>query len=164
MVNRMQFYIDGAWSIPSSRNPRLSSTRRPKRRMYEVALAPRPTSTKAVAAARRASRRFRRQREERVALLGKIIGGLQDGMRISAPPVSDEMERRWPMAETAGRRRPRPSRRHDGVLKTITFEEQLPLAVVCASRRRRRHDTSVETAAEPAHLQGRARRSPPAAL
>ena len=75
MVNRMQFYIDGAWVDPVVKgkstpvvNP---ATEEP---MYEIALGSKADVDKAVAAAKRAFDSFSQtSREDRVKLLERII-------------------------------------------------------------------------------------------
>src|SRR5690349_22272848 len=74
MVNRMQFYIDGAWVDPvvkkstSVVNPATEET------MYEVALGSKADVDKAVAAAKRAFQTYSQTtRDQRIALLTKVI-------------------------------------------------------------------------------------------
>ena len=101
MVNRMQFYIDGAWVDPVVKgkstpvvNP---ATEEP---MYEIALGSKADVDKAVAAARRAFETYSQtSREERVALLTKIIDIYKGRMKEIGAAVSDEMGAPLPMAE-----------------------------------------------------------------
>src|ERR1043165_9863012 len=101
MVNRMQFYIDGAWVDPVVKgkstpvvNP---ATEEP---MYEIALGSKADVDKAVAAAKRAFTTFSQtSREERVALLTKIIDIYKTRMKEIGAAVSDEMGAPLPMAE-----------------------------------------------------------------
>ena len=74
MVNRMQFYIDGAWVDPVVKKSTPVVNPATEEAMYEVALGSKADVDKAVAAARRAFETFSQtSREERVALLSKII-------------------------------------------------------------------------------------------
>src|SRR5258706_5744753 len=74
MVNRMQFYIDGAWVDPVVKKSTPVVNPATEEAMYEVALGSKADVDKAVAAARRAFETFSQtSREERVALLVKII-------------------------------------------------------------------------------------------
>ena len=83
MVNRLQFYIDGAWVDPVVKgkstpvvNPATEEA------MYEVALGSKADVDKAVAAAKRAFATFSQtSREERVALLEKIIAVYKNRMK-----------------------------------------------------------------------------------
>ena len=75
MVNRMQFYIDGAWVDPVVKGKSVPvvnpATEEP---MYEIALGSKADVDKAVAAAKRAFATFSQTtREQRVALLEKVI-------------------------------------------------------------------------------------------
>src|SRR6201995_5039511 len=101
MVNRMQFYIDGAWVDPVVKgkttpviNP---ATEEP---MYEIALGSKADVDKAVAAAKRAFETYSQtSRDERVALLTKIIDIYKGRMKEIGAAVSDEMGAPLPMAE-----------------------------------------------------------------
>src|SRR5512138_43933 len=74
MVNRMQFYIDGAWVDPAVKKSAPVVNPATEEAMYEVALGSKADVDKAVAAAKRAFVTFSQTtREERVALLEKII-------------------------------------------------------------------------------------------
>src|SRR4030088_346303 len=74
MVNRMQFYIDGAWVDPAVKKSTPVVNPATEEAMYEVALGSKADVDKAVAAARRRCESFSQtSREERVALLSKII-------------------------------------------------------------------------------------------
>src|SRR3982750_4127257 len=73
MVNRMQFFIDGAWVDPAVKKSTAVVNPATEEAMYEVALGSKADVDKAVAAAKRAFRSFSQtSREERVALLSKI--------------------------------------------------------------------------------------------
>ena len=116
MVNRMQFYIDGAWVDPVVKKSTPVVNPATEEAMYEVALGSKADLDKAVAAAKRAFETFSQtSREERVALLGKDHRDLQDPheghrrcrIRRDGRAAADG---RTP----AGRRRPRPYRLHPG--------------------------------------------------
>src|SRR6201992_3871074 len=101
MVNRMQFYIDGAWVDPVVKGKSVPvvnpATEEP---MYEIALGSKADIDKAVVAAKRAFETFSQTtREERVALLTKIIDIYKGRMKEIGASVSDEMGAPLPMAE-----------------------------------------------------------------
>src|SRR5258706_16087516 len=74
MVNRMQFYIDGAWVDPTVKKSTPVVNPATEEAMYEVALGSKADVDKAVAAAKRAFQTYSQtSREERVALLSKIV-------------------------------------------------------------------------------------------
>src|SRR5256886_12969150 len=74
MVNRMQFYIDGAWVDPAVKKSTPVVNPATEEAMYEVALGSKADVDKAVVAAKRAFETFSQtSREERVALLTKVI-------------------------------------------------------------------------------------------
>ena len=100
MVNRMQFYIDGAWVDPVVKKSTPVVNPATEEAMYEVALGSKADVDKAVAAARRAFETFSQtSREERVALLAKIIDVYKTRMKDIGAAVSDEMGAPLPMAE-----------------------------------------------------------------
>src|SRR5215469_15880556 len=75
MVNRMQFYIDGAWVDPAVKKSTPVLNPATEAAMYEVALGSKADVDKAVAAAKRAFETYSQtSREERIALFEKIIG------------------------------------------------------------------------------------------
>src|SRR4030081_3133953 len=160
MVNRMQFYIDGAWVDPVVKKSTPVVNPATEEAMYEVALGSKADVDKAVAAARRAFATFSQTtREERVALLSKIIEVYKTRMKDIGAAVSDEMGAPLPMAEKlqagAG---PGPPRTTVDVLKNYHFEEPVGSAMVG------REPVGVlgiitpgELALEPDRLQGRAR-------
>src|ERR1700748_3911700 len=133
MVNRMQFYTDGAWVDPVVKrkttpvvNP---ATEEP---MYRIALGSKADVDKAVAAAKRAFNSYSQtSREERVALLTKIIDIYKGRMKELGAAVSDEMGAPLPMAEKlqAGAGLGHIASTLD-VLKNYHFEETLDTAVV----------------------------------
>src|SRR5689334_13637755 len=74
MVNRMQFYIDGAWVDPAVKKSTPVVNPATEEPMYEVALGSKADLDKAVAAAKRAFVTYSQtSREERIALLEKVI-------------------------------------------------------------------------------------------
>ena len=101
MVNRMQFYIDGAWVDPVVKgkstpvvNPATEEA------MYEIALGSKADVDKAVAAAKRAFETYSKtSREERIALLTRIVEVYKGRMKEIGAAVSDEMGAPLPMAE-----------------------------------------------------------------
>src|SRR3954462_2159897 len=100
MVNRMQFYIDGAWVDPVVKKSTPVVNPATEEAMYEVALGSKADVDKAVAAARRAFETYSQtSREERVALLAKIIEVYKTRMKDIGAAVSDEMGAPLPMAE-----------------------------------------------------------------
>ena len=100
MVNRMQFYIDGAWVDPVVKKSTPVVNPATEEAMYEVALGSKADLDKAVAAAKRAFHTFSQtSREERVALLEKIIEVYKTRMKEIGAAVSDEMGAPLPMAE-----------------------------------------------------------------
>jgi aldehyde dehydrogenase (NAD+) len=100
MVNRMQFYIDGAWVDPVVRKSTPVVNPATEEAMYEVALGSKADVDKAVAAARRAFETYSQtSREERVALLAKIAEVYKSRMKEIGAAVSDEMGAPLPMAE-----------------------------------------------------------------
>src|SRR3984957_6303738 len=90
MVNRMQFYIDGAWVDPVVKksipviNP---ATEEP---LYEIALGSKADVDKAVKAAQVAFETYSQtSREERVALLSRVIEVYKTRMKDIGAAVSD---------------------------------------------------------------------------
>ena len=100
MVNRMQFYIDGAWVDPAVKKSTPVVNPATEEAMYEVALGSKADLDKAVAAAKRAFLTYSQtSREERIALLEKIIEVYKGRMKEIGAAVSDEMGAPLPMAE-----------------------------------------------------------------
>src|SRR5262252_9439820 len=100
MVNRMQFYIDGAWVDPAVKKSTPVVNPATEEAMYEVALGSKADVDKAVAAARRAFETYSQtSREERVALLSKVVEVYKGRMKEIGAAVSDEMGAPLPMAE-----------------------------------------------------------------
>src|SRR5579859_3269173 len=100
MVNRMQFYIDGAWVDPAVKKSTPVVNPATEEAMYEVALGSKADVDKAVAAAKRAFVAYSQtSREERVALMSKIVEIYKGRMKEIGAAVSDEMGAPLPMAE-----------------------------------------------------------------
>ena len=100
MVNRMQFYIDGAWVDPAVKKSTPVVNPATEEAMYEIALGSKADVDKAVAAAKRAFQTYSQtSREERVALLSKIIEVYKSRLKDIGAAVSDEMGAPLPMAE-----------------------------------------------------------------
>src|SRR3977135_1953924 len=89
MVNRMQFYIDGAWVDPAVKKSTPVVNPATEEAMYDVALGSKADVDKAVAAARRAFLTYSQtSREERVALLEKIVEVYKGRMKDIGEAVS----------------------------------------------------------------------------
>src|SRR3984885_11254452 len=132
MVNRLQFYIDGAWVDPAVKKSTPVVNPATEEKMYEVALGSKADVDKAVVAARRAFETFSQtSREERVALLTKIIEVYKTRIKDIGASVSDEMGAPLPMAEKlqAGAGLGHIIATLD-VLKNYHFEETVGTAVV----------------------------------
>jgi aldehyde dehydrogenase (NAD+) len=92
MVHRMQFYIDGAWVDPVTPKSRPVINPATEKALYDIALGSAADVDKAVAAARRAFETFSQTtREERVALLSRIIEVYKSRMKDIGAAISDEM-------------------------------------------------------------------------
>jgi aldehyde dehydrogenase (NAD+) len=132
MVQRLKFYIDGAWQDPVT--PKTLPVVNPatEEPMYEVALGSAADVDKAVAAARRAFETFSlTTREERVELLTKIIEVYKRRMKEVGAAISDEMGAPLPFAERfqAGAGLGHLMTTLD-VLKSYPFEEPLGSAMI----------------------------------
>ena len=102
MVHRMQFYIDGAWVDPVTPKSRPVVNPATEQAMYDIALGSAADVDLAVAAARRAFETFSQtSREERVALLTRIIEVYKSRMKDIGAAVSDEMGAPLGFAEKA---------------------------------------------------------------
>ena len=92
MVNRTQFYIDGAWVNPVTPKSRPVVNPATEQPMYDIAMGSAADVDKAVAAARRAFETFSQtSREERVALLTRIIEVYKSRAKDLGAAISDEM-------------------------------------------------------------------------
>ncbi|RYX90659.1 MAG: aldehyde dehydrogenase family protein [Bradyrhizobiaceae bacterium] len=132
MVNRLQFYIDGAWVDPAVKKTTPVVNPATEEAMYEIALGSKADVDKAVAAAKRAFETFSQtSREERVALLEKIIEVYKSRMKDIGASVSDEMGAPLPMAERlqAGAGLGHLTATLD-VLKSYNFDEKHNQAVI----------------------------------
>src|SRR5436190_1233896 len=132
MVNRMQFYIDGAWVDPAVKKSTPVVNPATEDAMYEVALGSKADLDKAVAAAKRAFVTYSQtSREERIALFEKIIEIYKGRMKDIGAAVSDEMGAPLPMAERlqAGAGLGHIASTLE-VLKNYHFEENVGTAVV----------------------------------
>jgi aldehyde dehydrogenase (NAD+) len=132
MVNRMQFYIDGAWVDPAVKKSIPVVNPATEEAMYEIAVGSKADVDKAVAAARKAFETFSQtSREERVALLEKIIAAYQKRAKDIATAISDEMGAPMTLAERA---QAAAGAGHLAstlqVLKDYHFEEKIGSAVV----------------------------------
>ncbi len=132
MVNRLQFYIDGAWVDPVVKKSTPVVNPATEEAMYEIALGSKADVDKAVAAAKRAFQTFGfTSREERIALLEKIIAAYKLRIKEIGASVSDEMGAPLPMAEKlqAGAGLGHFMSTLE-VLKSYHFEEQIGSATV----------------------------------
>src|ERR1700750_644803 len=100
MVNRMQFYIDGAWVDPVVKKSTPVVNPATEEPMDEIALGSKADVDKAVAAAKRAFETYSQTtREERIALLTKVVEIYKRRIKEIGASVSDEMGAPLPMAE-----------------------------------------------------------------
>jgi aldehyde dehydrogenase (NAD+) len=132
MVQRMKFYIDGAWVDPVTPKSRPVVNPATEQAMYDIALGSAADVDKAVAAARRAFETFSQtSREERVALLTRIIEVYKSRMKDIGAAISDEMGAPLGFAEKvqAGAGLGHIVSTLD-VLKNYHFEEQLGSAMI----------------------------------
>jgi aldehyde dehydrogenase (NAD+) len=132
MVDRLKFYIDGAWVDPagSKRLPVVNPATEDA--MYEIALGSAADVDKAVSAARIAFESFSMSsREDRIALLERIIKIYQGRMKDIGAAISDEMGAPLLFAERfqAGAGLGHLTNTLE-VLKTYPFEERLGTAMV----------------------------------
>jgi aldehyde dehydrogenase (NAD+) len=92
MVQRLKFYIDGAWQDPVSRKTLPVTNPANEEVLYQIALGSKADLDKAVAAARRAFDSYSlTKREERVDLLAKIVEVYKKRMKEIGGAISDEM-------------------------------------------------------------------------
>jgi aldehyde dehydrogenase (NAD+) len=152
MVDRIQFYVNGRWVDPVVKDSTPVVNRATEESMYEGALGFRADIDKA--AAKRALETFSQtSREQRVALLSRIIKVYKTGMRDIGAAVADEMSAAA-MAEKlqAGAGLGHTVNTLD--VQDYHFEEPLCSAIMERARRRLRRDHVVE--AEPDRPQNRA--------
>ena len=132
MVNRLKFYIDGAWVESAGKKTRPVVNPATEEAMYDIALGTKADVDKAVAAARRAFVTFSRtSRDERVALLTRIADAYKKRLKEIGAAISDEMGAPTTLAERAqaGAGLGHILTTID-VLKTYKFEEPLGSATV----------------------------------
>ena len=92
MVNRLKFYIDGAWVDPVAKKTLPVVNPANEEALYEIALGSAADVDKAVAAARRAFETFSlTTREQRVELLSRIVEVYKKRMKDIGGAISDEM-------------------------------------------------------------------------
>ena len=92
MVQRMKFYIDGAWVDPVAAKTRSVVNPATEQVLYDIALGSAADVDNAVVAARRAFETFSvTSREQRVALLTKIIEVYKSRAKDLGAAISDEM-------------------------------------------------------------------------
>jgi aldehyde dehydrogenase (NAD+) len=132
MVDRLKFYIDGAWAAPASAKTMPVVNPATEEAMYEVSLGSAADVDKAVAAARRAFESYSMTTpEERAALLQRVIEVYKGRMKEIAAAISDEMGAPMPLAERA---QAAAGLGHLTttleVLKTYPFEERLGSAML----------------------------------
>ena len=102
MVNRMKFYIDGAWVDPAGKKTLAVVNPATEEAMYEIAVGSKEDIDKAVGAARRAFATFSRtNRDDRVALLTRIAEAYKKRAKEIATAISDEMGAPMGLAERA---------------------------------------------------------------
>ena len=132
MVNRLKFYIDGAWVEPAGKKTRPVVNPATEEAMYDIALGAKADVDKAVAAARRAFVTFSRtSRDERVAMLTRVADAYKKRLKEIGTAISDEMGAPTTLAERAqaGAGLGHILTTID-VLKTYKFEEPLGSATV----------------------------------
>ena len=92
MADRLKFYIDGAWTAPAAGKTMPVVNPATEEVLYEVALGSAADVDKAVAAARRAFESYSMSsREDRIALLQRVIEVYKGRMKEIAAAISDEM-------------------------------------------------------------------------
>ena len=132
MVHRTQFYIDGAWVDPVSPKTRPVINPATEQPMYDIAIGSAADVDKAVTAARRAFETFSQtSRDERVALLTRIVEVYKSRSKDLGAAVSDEMGAPLPFAEKfqVGAGMGHIVATLD-ILKTYNFEEPIGTAMV----------------------------------
>jgi len=132
MVDRLKFYIDGAWVAPANEKRMTVVNPATEEAMYEVALGSAADVDRAASAARVAFESFSMtSRQERIALLERIAGVYNMRIKEIAEAVSDEMGAPLAFAERAqagaGLGHLKTTLE---VLKTYPFEERLGTAMI----------------------------------
>jgi aldehyde dehydrogenase (NAD+) len=132
MVQRLKFYIDGAWQDSGSKKTLPVVNPATEEALYEVAFGSAADVDKAVAAARRAFETFSlTTREQRVELLSKVIDVYKRRLKDIGAAISDEMGAPLGFAERfqAGAGLGHLMTTLE-VLKTYPFEERLGSAMI----------------------------------
>ncbi len=132
MVQRTKFYIDGAWVDPVTPKTRPVINPATEQPMYDIAIGSAADVDKAVVAARRAFETFSQtSRDERVALLTRIVEVYKSRSKDLGAAVSDEMGAPLPFAEKfqVGAGMGHIVATLD-ILKTYNFEEPIGTAMV----------------------------------
>lgn len=132
MVNRMQFYIDGAWIDPASMKTARTVNPATAEEIHELALGSKADVDKAVTAARRAFDSFSQTtREQRMSILTKVLDIYKDRAKEIGDSISDEIGAPLAMAEQkqAGSAIAHLATTLD-VLKNYSFEERIGSTVV----------------------------------
>src|SRR5215470_8716114 len=102
MAQHGKFYIDGVWQEPLSSKTLPVVNPATEEVLYEVALGSAADVDKAVSAARLAFESFgMSSREDRIALLERVIGVYKSRIKEIASAISDEMGAPIAMAERA---------------------------------------------------------------
>jgi aldehyde dehydrogenase (NAD+) len=132
MVDRLKFYIDGAWTNPIQGKTHAVVNPATEETLYEVALGGAADVDKAVDAARAAFETFSAtSRETRIALLERVVEVYKGRMKEIGAAISDEMGAPLTFAEKfqAGAGLGHITATLD-VLKSYPFEERLGTAMV----------------------------------
>ncbi|MHB0791043.1 aldehyde dehydrogenase family protein [Bradyrhizobium sp. 5.13L] len=132
MVNRKQFYIDGAWIDPASTKTARTVNPATAEEMYELALGSKADVDKAATAARRAFDSFSQTtREQRMNILANILEIYKDRAKEIGDSISDEIGAPLAMAEKkqAGSAIAHLATTLD-VLRNYSFEERIGNTVV----------------------------------
>ncbi len=132
MVDRLKFYIDGEWVTPTGAKTMAVVNPATEEALYDVALGSAVEVDKAVAAARAAFDGFAStSRDERIALLARVIALYTARMKDIGAAISDEMGAPLPFAERmqAGAGLAQLTSVLEA-LKTYPFEERLATAIV----------------------------------
>jgi aldehyde dehydrogenase (NAD+) len=132
MVNRLKFYIDGAWVDPAVMKTVAVTNPATEDKLYDIAVGSKADVDKAVAAARKAFETFSvTTREQRIELMTKIIEAYKARAKDIATAISDEMGAPMTLAERA---QAAAGLGHLAstldVLKNYEFEEKIGNAVV----------------------------------
>ncbi|OSI73192.1 aldehyde dehydrogenase family protein [Bradyrhizobium canariense] len=132
MVNRMQFYIDGAWVDPAIMKTTPIVTPATAEELYQIALGSKADVDKAVIAAKRAFDSFSRTtREQRMSILRNIVEIYKGRAKEIGDSISDEIGAPLAMAEQkqAGSAIAHLAATLD-VLKNYSFEERIDSTIV----------------------------------